>query len=204
MTKSSVVIVIGVLAAIMICQGTDAAKPPLFELNTMDGEAYKLKDELGKKVIILDFWATWCKPCLREMPHINEIYEKYKDQGLVVYAINVDNASAKSRVKPTIRRKNFTLPVLMDPSSEVLRKYNPTKNIPYLTIIGADGETVRDFSGFKPGDQEIVERIVKEELQKLNSEKETVDPSGMDQDTEESMEKVEPEMMNDGSKTDKE
>ena len=168
MIKRLSLIVVILLFGLIIVEPILGAKPALFELKTLDGEIYRLKEELGKKVIILDFWATWCKPCLREMPHINDIYEKYQDEGLAVYAINVDNASAKSRVKPTIRRKKFTLPVLMDPSSEVLRKYNPTKNIPYLIVIGADGETVRDFSGFKPGDEKIVEDIIKKELKKLS------------------------------------
>lgn len=146
-----------------------AKQPALFELKTLDGDVYKLADDLGRHVIILDFWATWCKPCLRELPHINKIYEEYKDQGLKVYAVSIDTAASKSKVKPTIRRYKFDLPVLLDVDNEVIRKFSPNRNVPYLVVIGADKEIVREFSGYKPGDEKLVEKVVKEELAKLKS-----------------------------------
>ncbi|MBN1354742.1 TlpA family protein disulfide reductase [bacterium] len=137
-----------------------AAKPPLFELKTLDGAIYRLSDDLGEAVIIFDFWATWCKPCLREMPHINQIYERFKDRGLRAYAVSIDEAASKSKIAPTIKRYKFTLPVLVDENQSVIRKYNPSKNVPYLVIIGKDGEILREFNGYKPGDEKLVEEIV--------------------------------------------
>jgi cytochrome c biogenesis protein CcmG, thiol:disulfide interchange protein DsbE len=150
-------LVVGVLALTPV---TIAAKPPLFELKTLEGENYRLSDELGKHVIILDFWATWCKPCLRELPHINKIYEKYKDQGLRAYAISIDDASSKSKIKPTMKRYKFKLPVLLDTNQTAIRKYNPSKNVPFLIVIGKDGEVIREFNGYKPGDEKLVEELV--------------------------------------------
>ena len=124
-----------VLLTFAVVITAEAAKPPLFELDDIDGNSYKLKDDLGEYIIIIDFWATWCKPCLRELPHINEIYEKHKDQGLKVLAISTDDAASKSRVKPTIRRYKFTFPVLLDPKNEVIRKYMPNRNIPYSALL---------------------------------------------------------------------
>ena len=153
-----------------IAAATYAGTPPLFELKTLDGDQYKLEDDLGKSMIILDFWATWCKPCVRELPHINKIYETYKDSGLKVYAISTDNASSKSKIRPTMKRHKLTIPVLLDPSNEVIRKYNPTKTIPYLVVIGKNGETIREFSGYKPGDEKIVEELVAKELASAQTE----------------------------------
>lgn len=157
------------LAVIAIPVSNAGKKPVAFELKTVDGEAYRLEDDLGKSVIILDFWATWCKPCLRELPHINKIYEQYKDQNLKVYAISIDTPASKSQIKPTISRYNFTFPILLDPDNTVIRNYSPARNVPYLVVIGASGEIVREFSGYKPGDENIVESIVKEELAKLKT-----------------------------------
>ena len=156
----------------MVVPNINAGKPVLFELKDLNGDTYKLEDDLGKSVIVLDFWATWCKPCLRELPHINKIYEEYKDKGLKVYAVSIDTPSSKSKVKPTIRRYKFTLPVLLDPDNEVIRNYSPNRNVPHLVVIGADGEIVREFSGYKPGDEKLVEELVIKELAKLNAEKE--------------------------------
>lgn len=155
------------LISAVISPTASAGKPALFELKSLEGDTYKLADDLGKNVIILDFWATWCKPCLRELPHINKIHEKYKDQGLKVFAISIDTPASKSKVKPTIRRYKFSLPVLLDPDNEVIRNFSPNRNVPYLVVIGADGEIVREFSGYKPGDEKLVEEIVKTELAKL-------------------------------------
>ncbi len=150
-----------------------ASKPPLFELKTLDGQNYSLKDDLGKSVIMLDFWATWCKPCLRELPHINKLYNEYKDKGLKAYAISVDDASSKSRVKPTLKRYHFTIPVLLDTSSSVIRKYNPNKNVPFLVLIDREGEIIRTFNGYKPGDEKLVEKLLKEELDKASAKLKT-------------------------------
>ena len=144
-----------------------AARPPLFELKDLDGKSFQLSSELGKSVIILDFWATWCKPCLRELPLINEMYQKNKDKGLKVYAISIDDPSTVALVKPTVKKYGFTMPVLLDTDSSVVRKFNPSKNVPYMCIIGADGEVIREFTGYKPGDEKIVDELIAEQLKKL-------------------------------------
>ncbi len=141
-----------------------AGKPPLFELKTLDGDTTRLEDALGKSVIILDFWATWCKPCLKELPHINKLYEEYKDKGLTAYAISIDDAASKSLVKTTAKKYQFTIPVLLDPENIVVREYIPNRNVPYLVVIGKNGEIIREFSGYKPGDEKLVEEIVIEQL----------------------------------------
>ncbi|MBN1879541.1 TlpA family protein disulfide reductase [bacterium] len=166
-------ILLGVAMAVItvMIPNMDAGKKPIvFELKTVDGDTYRLEDDLGKNVIILDFWATWCKPCLRELPHINKIYEDYKDKNLKVFAISIDTPASKSQIKPTINRYNFSFPILLDPDNTVIRNYSPARNVPYLVVIGADGEIVREFSGYKPGDEKLVESIVKEELTKLSAE----------------------------------
>ncbi len=143
---------------------TEAAKPPLFELKDLNGDTYRLADDLGNDLIILDFWATWCKPCMRELPHINKIYEEFKDKGLKVYAISVDDAKSKSKIKPAIKRYKFTFPVLLDPDNKVVRKYSANSTVPFLMIIGKDGNVIREFSGYKSGDEKIVRKIIEEQL----------------------------------------
>jgi len=145
----------------------EAAKPPLFTLKNIQGQNYSLKDDLCKNVILLDFWATWCKPCMRELPHVDKIYEKYKNKGLKLYTVSVDDARSKSRVKPTIRRYKFQFPLLLDPDNKVIRKFSPNGNVPYLIIIGQDGQILREFSGYNPGDEKIVEEVVIKALEKI-------------------------------------
>ncbi len=172
-TTMMAVIVLFLMQSAVLAQ----KRPVLFELETMTGETYRLADELGEKVIILNFWATWCRPCLREMPHVNNLYEKYKDQNLQVLAISIDTAASLSRIRPTINRHRFTFPVLLDTDNNVIRNYSPNRNVPYMVIIGADGTIVREFSGYRPGDEQLVERIVQQEIEKLKSkDSETAEP----------------------------
>jgi peroxiredoxin len=145
-------------------------RPVLFELDTIDGAIYRLKDELGEKIILLNFWATWCRPCLQKMPHVNSLYEKYKDQNLQVLAISIDTAASRSQIRPTVNRYRFTFPILLDTDNNVIRNYSPNRNVPYLVVIGADGTIVREFSGYRPGDEKLVETIVKAEIDKLDDQ----------------------------------
>ena len=61
-----------------------AARPPDFELEALNGDFVRLSDHLGKQVVLIDFWATFCHPCLTSMPHLEELYQKYRDQGFLV------------------------------------------------------------------------------------------------------------------------
>ena len=86
-----------------------------FTLTDRAGKKYALKDLKGK-VVVLNFWATWCPPCRKEMPDLEALYERFKDQGLVILAIS-DEESAK--VDPFIAERKFSYPVLLDPGRKV-------------------------------------------------------------------------------------
>ncbi|MEO1335180.1 MAG: TlpA disulfide reductase family protein, partial [Myxococcota bacterium] len=61
-----------------------SAKLPDFTLETVDGDRFRLSDHVGNKVIVMSFWATWCNPCMAELPHLDEIYQSEKDNGLLI------------------------------------------------------------------------------------------------------------------------
>ncbi len=95
-----------------------ARKPPLvggpapqFELETLQGNPAKLSDFRGK-VILLNFWATWCTPCKKEMPEIQAAYDKYKDQGFVVLALNF--GEEKNQAEKLVQEMGLTFPILLD------------------------------------------------------------------------------------------
>ena len=130
-----------------------AAGVPLFELKTLERETYKLKDDLGNSAVMLFFWGTCCNTSLKQFPEMEKIYQKYKDRGLKAYAVNVDDASSASRIKPTVKRYGFQMPVLLDPTNEVFKKFSPGKIKPYVIIIGRTGDILGEFAGYKPGDE---------------------------------------------------
>jgi len=137
-------------------------KPAInFTLEDTKGNEVKLEDFKGK-VVILDFWATWCMPCVMELPHLQKIYEDYQDQGLVVLGINSQNDV--EAIKKFLKEKGITFPVLYDTEEEVSEKYK-VDCIPRLLIIDREGLVRTDFVGLQS------EQGIRRELKKVGIEK---------------------------------
>jgi peroxiredoxin len=86
-----------------------------FTLSDLQGKAWHLQDLRGK-VVLVNFWATWCPPCRKEMPDLDALYNKFKDQGFVVLAISDEEAA---KVAPFIAERKISYPVLLDPGRKV-------------------------------------------------------------------------------------
>jgi len=137
------------------------AEAPTFSLSDLNGSTKQLSDYTGK-VVLLSFWATWCGPCRKEMPGMQRLWQRYKDQGLVVVAVSVDKGSLK-RVLSFVKRHVLTYPVLLDPTGEVQNRYEVV-GLPMSYIIGRDGKISARIIGTKVWDgaeaYEYLERIL--------------------------------------------
>lgn len=111
---------------------------PDFELKSLSGETLWLSDLRGKKVI-LNFWASWCSPCKKEMPEMQDFYEKHSNEVEIV-AVNLTGSEVSvDTVKKYIDKYNYTYPILLDKELKVQEKYNVTI-IPTTYFIGSDGK----------------------------------------------------------------
>ena len=108
-----------------------------FTLTDLQGKAWTLQALRGK-VVLVNFWATWCDPCRREMPDLETLYRRFKNQGLVVLAISDDDAG---KVKQLIVEKKFTYPVLLDPGRKVNDLFR-VEGIPKSFVYDRDGKLV--------------------------------------------------------------
>ena len=122
------------------------SEAPDFSVN---GETFTLSDKKGQ-VILLNFWATWCSNCVKEMPAIEKLYEEYGNQ-VVIIGVNV--GEDKSTVDAFIDTKNYTLPIAYDTESNISNLY-PSAGIPYTVIIGKDGLVTETFLGAKDADSQ--------------------------------------------------
>lgn len=118
-------------------------KAPDFELETLDGEKLQLRDLEGKTVLI-NFWATWCKPCRDEMPAIQSVYNRFKDQDFVVVGVNI--AETPVSVKGFTRQLELDFPVVLDRNREVTKLYN-IGPIPSSLFVDKNGKVVRKHDG---------------------------------------------------------
>jgi peroxiredoxin len=141
-----------------------------FTLTTIDGKTVSLSDYLGKKVILLNFWATWCTPCKHELPHLQALYEKHKDEGLVVLGIAIDGPETVASVAPFARRQKLSYPVLLDLETRAVSLYNPRADAPFNVLIDRNGRIVSSRDGFNAGDEKAIEKSVVELLQKTAAE----------------------------------
>ena len=114
-----------------------------FVLKDTSGKEYAYNDFKGK-VVILNFWATWCAPCLREMPALELLYQKYKNEGLQVIGIVV--VSNKNDIAPKLKKTGVTYPVLLG-SKKTIAAYGNFYSIPQTFIIGRDGKILKQLSG---------------------------------------------------------
>lgn len=120
--------------------------PPV-QSTLLAGGEFNLADHRGK-VVILDFWATWCAPCIRMLPGVNQLAEEYKNKEVVVVGINQDASAAFEKVRKFVSDKALTMPTVLDPGGTIGRSFGANK-IPLTVIIDKDGVVRYVHTGFE-------------------------------------------------------
>lgn len=128
------------------CKRSEA---PDFTCKLNTAETFTLSDKKGQ-VILLNFWATWCSNCVKEMPAIEKLYEEYGDQ-IVIVGVNV--GEDEDTIDTFIEAKNYSFPVACDTESNISNLY-PSAGIPYTVIVGKDGLVTETYLGAKDADSQ--------------------------------------------------
>ncbi len=136
---------------------------PVFHLDDVDGKSFNLNENLGKEVVLIDFWATFCVPCLTEMDTYRELQIKFHERGLHILAVSVDQPQTAARVRSFAKAKNFPFTVLLDPEQQAYRLYNVSV-LPTLVLVDGSGHIVYRKEGFEPGDEKELEKRIVELL----------------------------------------
>jgi len=131
-----------------------------FQLKGIDGKTYGLKSQRGK-VVVINFWATWCGPCRQELPKLEALSQSLKDRQVTFYAISADEAGTEAHVKKVALKFGLTMPVLLDPYHDVVSRLNRDSAVPFTIVIDQRGEARHVHSGYLPGDERKVEKEVK-------------------------------------------
>ncbi len=125
---------------------------PNFTLEDIRGNRVELSSLVGKGPIIIDFWATWCKPCIEELNEMQRWIGEYADKNIIVLAISTDSEKSVAKVKPFVKTRNYPYTVLLDTNSDVARLYY-AQNVPFVVLIDTRGKIVYTHAGYKKGDE---------------------------------------------------
>ncbi len=117
---------------------------PVFDARLLSGGPFSLAGEKGKRVVILNFWASWCDPCIKEMPDLESLYRQTRDRGVVLVAVNQDSREAIAR--DFTKRLGITMPVIWDEDGRIAKKFG-TFRFPETYIVDLDGRIAKKIFG---------------------------------------------------------
>lgn len=136
---------------------------PDFQLTDITTDKpFKLSEQKGK-VVLMDFWATWCGPCRMAIPHLIELHREYKGKGFTVAGVSLDQ-QGEAVVRPFYKSWNMNYPVMVDQMGEVARLYGGIRSIPTALLIDKQGRVINAFVGYRP--KEEYEEAIKAALAK--------------------------------------
>jgi peroxiredoxin len=137
--------------------GLEAA--PDFAAVDMKGVPFRLSEHRGQ-VVLINFFATWCAPCLIEMPHLRRIYDQNKDKGFLLVVVSAEGMSAAADVRAFGLRHELNFPLILDEDLRISGLLNPKKAAPLSVLINRSGKIVVVRDGYNAGDEVVLEQDV--------------------------------------------
>jgi thiol-disulfide isomerase/thioredoxin len=128
-------------------------KIPDEKIRMINGEFSELKNYVGEGPLLLEFWTTWCPNCPKQMGYLSDLAEHFKEVGLQVLGINLNEPKIVNKVKPYIQNRNFSYDIAIDPE-EKLGEYFRVEGIPTLLLIDNEGNVINRYVGYSPGQEE--------------------------------------------------
>ncbi len=149
-----------ILAGLTILSGVEAGTLPDFSLSDINGQQFHAREHVGKEVMVISFWATWCAPCKQLLTKLSKI--KTDHPAIRVVAISIDDSSTMVGVRPYIMGKKFDFTVLLDSDGKVVRMFDPQMKVPVTVVVDKTGAIVYSRIGYLPGDEKEIQKTIED------------------------------------------
>ena len=133
------------------------AQEPVFRLKDLNNQWKEFEDLKGSKLTVIDFWATWCQPCLRLIPQLNEMSEEFTPKGVNFIGVSVDGTRNQSKIQPFTQSLGVSYPILRDVNSDLMLDLGVSV-VPTLMVYDVEGELIFFHEGYRPGDEDIIRK----------------------------------------------
>ena len=152
------ILLIGLSTTGCVAAPQQGARKPAFNFNlkTLDGKSLQLSALKGK-VVLLDFWATWCPPCAEEIPHFKELYDQYRGKGLEIIGVALDDGGEKD-VAPFAQENKINYPLSATGAQELAQAYGGVRGIPTTFLIDKQGRIAQKYIGYQS--KEVFEKEI--------------------------------------------
>jgi peroxiredoxin len=158
-----VALVLAGLPALATLAPATVSAPPerarTFTVKSLEGRTLKLDDLLAQGPVLLDFWATWCKPCVKALPEIQDMHERFAPRGLTIIGISADGPRNFSKVRPFAARMGVTYPMALDRTGDLQKAFRVT-GLPTTVLIDTSGVIVSVRQGYRPGEGKELEGLI--------------------------------------------
>lgn len=163
MKTLTLVVALLISSSTLFAQTSTNSEVPSANIKSLEGKSFNTSTISNDgKPFIIDFWATWCKPCVSELNAISEDYSDWtKETGIKVYAISIDDSRTMNSVAPFVAGKGWDFTILLDPNGDFKRAMN-VNMVPHLFLFDGNGKIVSQHNNYSPGDEEhLLEEIKK-------------------------------------------
>jgi len=150
--------IIGAILLALLVNGINAQEP-YFRLKDLSNQWKEYGDLKGENLTVVDFWASWCQPCVQSIPHLNEMASLYADRGVGFIGVSIDGPRNQSKLTPFIKSMGVTYPILRDINSELMSELNVTA-VPTVLIYDSSGDLVHIHEGYRPGDELAIGKAI--------------------------------------------
>ncbi len=160
MKKNALILFIFLFSTLIANEGVAGRTVPDLKIKLLNGKKTSINELLQDGPLLIDFWATWCKPCKKVMKHLDRYHQKYSENGFKVLMINQDTPRSIGKVKSYINSQNHKFYVGLDPNQQIAKKLNGLI-MPTLILVDKDGSIKWRHQGYSPGEEVEIEHQIK-------------------------------------------